>query len=87
MRWEMPENGRISDASQVYLLVSEQETHHINTTQEKTVMKMTPEAFHTWSQHLGLSPETEALIASIRSSPPVMREKFFSKIVSTPLSG
>src|SRR5215471_21090920 len=36
-------------------------------------MKMTPEAFHTWSQHLGLSPETEALIASIRSSQPVRR--------------
>src|SRR5437879_6597771 len=37
------------------------------------VMRMTPEALHTWSQHLGLSPETEALIASIRSSPPVRR--------------
>ncbi len=31
-------------------------------------MKMTAEAFHTWSQHLQLSTETEALIASIRSS-------------------
>jgi len=37
------------------------------------VMRMTPEAFHTWSQHLRLSSETEALIASIRSSPPVRR--------------
>ena len=36
-------------------------------------MIMTSEAFHTWSQHLGLSPETEALIASIRSSRPVRR--------------
>jgi putative transposase len=36
-------------------------------------MKMTPEAFHTWSQHLQLSTETEALIASIRSSPPIRR--------------
>ncbi len=36
-------------------------------------MKMTPEAFHTWSQHLRLNSETEALIASIRSSPPVRR--------------
>jgi putative transposase len=37
------------------------------------VMRMTSEGFHTWSQHLGLSPETEALIASIRSSRPVRR--------------
>jgi putative transposase len=37
------------------------------------VMKMTPEAFHSWSQHLGVSPETEALIASIRSSQPIRR--------------
>jgi putative transposase len=36
-------------------------------------MKMTPEAFHTWSQRLQLRSETEALIASIRSSPPVRR--------------
>ncbi len=36
-------------------------------------MRMTPEAFHTWSQRLRLSSETEALIASIRSSPPVRR--------------
>jgi hypothetical protein len=34
---------------------------------------MTSEAFHTWSQHLGLSAETKALIASIRSSPPIRR--------------
>src|SRR5258708_376383 len=36
-------------------------------------MRMTPEAFHTWSQRLQLSSETEALIASIRESPPVRR--------------
>jgi len=36
-------------------------------------MKMTPEAFQTWSQRLRLSSETEALIASIRESPPVRR--------------
>jgi len=36
-------------------------------------MKMTPEAFHTWSQRLHLSSETEVLIASIRSSRPVRR--------------
>src|SRR5437870_6476509 len=34
---------------------------------------MTPEQFHTWSQHLQLAKETEALIAAIRSSPPVRR--------------
>ena len=51
----------------------EKEIHDVNTTQGKTVMKMTPEAFHTWIQHLGLSHETEALIASIRSSRPVRR--------------
>src|SRR3989440_13036642 len=36
-------------------------------------MRMTPEEFHTWSQHLELTPETEALIASIRSSRPIRR--------------
>src|SRR6266536_3129160 len=36
-------------------------------------MRMTSEAFHTWSQHLQLTSETEALIASIRSSPPIRR--------------
>jgi putative transposase len=36
-------------------------------------MKMTPEAFHLWCQHLGLTSETEALLVSIRSSPPVRR--------------
>ena len=36
-------------------------------------MKMMPEAFDTWSQHLRLTSETEALIASIRESPPVRR--------------
>ncbi len=36
-------------------------------------MRMTPEAFHTWSQRLQLSSETEALIASIRSSQPIRR--------------
>jgi putative transposase len=36
-------------------------------------MKMTPEEFHIWSQRLQLSQGTEALIAAIRSSPPVRR--------------
>jgi putative transposase len=36
-------------------------------------MRMTPEEFHTWSLHLQLTSETEALIASIRSSRPVRR--------------
>src|SRR5947208_2493595 len=36
-------------------------------------MRMTPEAFHIWSQRLQLAKETEALIASIRSSSPVRR--------------
>jgi putative transposase len=44
-----------------------------STTQGKTPMKMAPEAFHTWCQHLGLTSEAEALLASIRSSPPVRR--------------
>ncbi len=73
MRQEMPEKGRISGPSQVYLLLREQETRAFNTTQGKTVVRMTPEAFHTWSQRLRLSSETEALIASIRSSPPIRR--------------
>jgi hypothetical protein len=38
------------------------------TIQGKMVMRMTPEAFHTWNQRLRLSSETEALIAAIRSS-------------------
>jgi putative transposase len=37
------------------------------------VMKMTPEEFHAWSQRLQFTSETEALIATIRSSPPVRR--------------
>ena len=36
-------------------------------------MRMTPEEFHIWSQRLQLSKETEALIAAIRTSPPVRR--------------
>jgi hypothetical protein len=32
-------------------------------------MRMTPEEFHTWSQRLQFSKQTEALIAAIRSSP------------------
>ena len=36
---------------------------------------MTPKQFHTWSQHLQLSKETEALITAIRSSSPVRRVK------------
>jgi hypothetical protein len=71
MRQEMPENGRISGASQVYLLLREKEIPAFSTAQGKMIMRMTPEAFHTWSQLLRLSSETEALIASIRSSPPV----------------
>src|SRR5690242_11506323 len=42
-------------------------------TQGKTVMSMMPEAFHTWSQHLRFRSETEALIASARSSPSIPR--------------
>src|SRR5579859_729642 len=34
---------------------------------------MTPETFHTWSQHLRLSSKTESLVTSIRSSPPIRR--------------
>jgi len=34
---------------------------------------MTPEAFRNWSQHLQLTSETEALIASLRSSRPIRR--------------
>jgi putative transposase len=34
---------------------------------------MTPEEFQTWSLHLQLTSETEALITSIRSSPPIRR--------------
>jgi putative transposase len=52
---------------------SEQERPAFSTMQGKTVMRMTPEAFHAWSQHLQLSAETEALIATIRASPPVRR--------------
>ena len=36
-------------------------------------MRMTAEAFQAWSQRLQFSKETEALIAAIRSSPPVRR--------------
>jgi putative transposase len=36
-------------------------------------MRMTPEAFHSWSQRLQLSTEAEALIASLRESPPIRR--------------
>ncbi len=36
-------------------------------------MRMTPEEFHIWSQHLQISETTEALIATIRSSPPIRR--------------
>jgi len=38
-----------------------------------TVMKMTSEEFHAWSQRLQFTSETEAIIAAIRSSPPVRR--------------
>ncbi len=36
-------------------------------------MRMTPEEFHAWSQRLQFTSEIEALIAAIRSSPPVRR--------------
>ena len=36
-------------------------------------MRMTPEEFQNWSQRLQLSKGSEALIAAIRSSPPVRR--------------
>ncbi len=71
MRQQMVENGRIPGKSQVYLPLWEKDTcfqHKGN-----TVMKMMPEAFHTWSQCLQLSSETVALIASIRESPQVRR--------------
>jgi hypothetical protein len=73
MRQQMLKNGRISGESQVYFLLREKKTRDSSTTQGKTVMKMTSEAFCTWSQHLRLSSETEALIITIRSSPPVRR--------------
>lgn len=69
----MLKDGRISGESQVYFLLREKETRDSSTTQGKMVMKMTPEAFHTWSLRLRLNSETEALIVSIRSSPPVRR--------------
>jgi len=34
---------------------------------------MTPEEFHPWSNHLQLTAETEALITTLGSSPPVRR--------------
>ncbi len=34
---------------------------------------LTTEEFHAWCQHLHLAPETEALITSIRQSPPVRK--------------
>lgn len=36
-------------------------------------MRMTAEEFHAWSQRLQFTSETEALIAAVRSSPPVRR--------------
>src|SRR5690242_2359236 len=69
----MPENGGISCRSQVYLLLSAQELPVFRLMQRKTTMRMTPEAFQTWSQRLQVSAETEALIASIRAAPPVRR--------------
>ncbi|MFL5700650.1 MAG: hypothetical protein ACJ797_26540 [Ktedonobacteraceae bacterium] len=36
-------------------------------------MRMTAEEFQAWSQRLQFTSETEALIAAIRSSPPVRR--------------
>jgi putative transposase len=40
---------------------------------EKTVIRMMPEEFHAWSQRLQFPSEIQALIAAIRSSPPVRR--------------
>jgi hypothetical protein len=57
----MPENGRISDTSQVDLFLREKEARDSSTTQGKTVMRMMPEEFHPWSQHLQITSETEAL--------------------------
>src|SRR5438876_5992384 len=54
------------------LLKRERDTRFQHDSRED-VMRMTPEALHTWSQHLQLAQETEALIAAIRSSPPVRR--------------
>jgi hypothetical protein len=48
----MPEKGRISDKSKVHLLLREKETRDFSTTQGRTVMRMTPEEFHTWSHRL-----------------------------------
>jgi hypothetical protein len=61
---EMPEKGRISSPSQVYLPLREKEIRDFNTTQGKTVMRMTPEAFHTWSQRLRLSSKPKHALAS-----------------------
>lgn len=36
-------------------------------------MRMVPEEFYTWSQHLQFTSETETLIAGIRSSHSVRR--------------
>jgi len=36
-------------------------------------MRMTAQEFRAWSQPLQFTSETEALIAAIRSSPPVRR--------------
>ncbi len=36
-------------------------------------MKMTDDTFQVWYQHLQLPPETEALVASMRSSQPARR--------------
>src|SRR5215467_8162738 len=48
----------------------------------RIIMKMTDDAFHTWCQRLRLSPETEALVASMRSSQPVRRVSAHGKNVT-----
>src|SRR6266705_6886622 len=67
----MRQNGRIFGRSQVYLLVRGKE--RFIQSLGMTVMKMTSEEFHAWSQRLQFTSETEAIIAAIRSSPPVRR--------------
>jgi hypothetical protein len=43
---------------------SEKEIPAFSAIQGKMVMRTTPEAFHTWSQHLRLRPEKEASVVS-----------------------
>ena len=45
-------------------------------------MRMTPEEFQAWGQRLQFTSETEALIAAIRSSPPVRRVRGRAKNIT-----